>query len=125
LTGNRAVASFATSRSHASRGVTIARNRINEQKFPQSNVRNPPIIWLVRHVACPANVARRRRNRELPTIDFPQTEAEVPLSLDGEKNRRGIGNWFASTEKPTVVFSSPYKRARETAQIVLRTARFD
>ncbi len=96
-------------------------------KNPPSANDNPKSLWLVRHGESTANVARHKAEAErLPTIDFPETEREVTLSLDGEKQARHIGNWFArQREKPTVVFSSPYVRARETARIVLETARFD
>ena len=85
------------------------------------------MLWLVRHGESTANVARHKAERDnLPTIDFPEQEADVPLSETGEKQSARIGNWFAKhTDKPTVVFCSPYTRARETARIILESARFD
>lgn len=93
----------------------------------KSKTEHPISLWLVRHGESTANVARHKAEAEkLLTIDFPEVEREVPLSADGEKQARHIGNWFArQVDKPTVVFSSPYKRANETARIVLKNAGFD
>lgn len=93
----------------------------------QTEICSPKLLWLVRHGESTANVARHRAEAEnLPTIDFPEAEREVPLSDWGEKQAAHTGNWFLrQPEKPTVVFSSPYLRTRETARIILETARFD
>ncbi|MDQ6786926.1 MAG: histidine phosphatase family protein [Acidobacteriota bacterium] len=93
----------------------------------KSKIENPKLLWLVRHGESTANVARHKAERDnLPTINFPEPEADVPLSETGEKQSVRIGNWFAKqTEKPTVVFCSPYVRACETARIVLSAANFD
>lgn len=94
---------------------------------PKSKIETPISFRLVRHGESTANIARHKAEAEkLSTIDFPETEAEVPLSALGEKQAIHIGNWLArQTGKPTVVFSSPYMRARETARIVLKNARLD
>jgi broad specificity phosphatase PhoE len=93
----------------------------------KSKTEDPKLLWLVRHGESTANIARHKAEVEsLLTIDFPERETDVPLSETGEKQSAKIGNWFAKqTDKPTIVFCSPYKRTRETAKIVLHSARFD
>jgi broad specificity phosphatase PhoE len=91
---------------------------------PQSAIHTPQLLWLVRHGESTANVARYKAEAEnLLTIDFPETEAEVPLSDFGAMQAAHSGKWFAEqADKPTVVYSSPYVRTRETARIILETA---
>lgn len=93
---------------------------------PKSENQNPKLLWLVRHGESTANVARRKAEDEkLPTIDFPEREADVPLSEFGIKQSIELGNWFKfQKEKPTIIVCSPYLRATETARIITETARF-
>jgi broad specificity phosphatase PhoE len=61
-------------------------------------------------------------------IDIPMRDVDVPLSPLGERQAAALGRWFASMpeeERPTVVFSSPYLRAQETARLVLDAAGMD
>ena len=89
------------------------------QKWPQ-------IIWIVRHGQSAGNVARSRAEAAgLPLIDIAERDVDVPLSSLGERQARVLGLWFGqmSVERwPSVVLSSPYVRARETAQIILEAA---
>ena len=96
-------------------------------KNPKSKITNPKSLILVRHGESTANIARRNAESEkLPTIDFPEREADVPLSEFGAKQSVALGNWFKfQKEKPTIIFSSPYLRATETARIIIETARFE
>jgi broad specificity phosphatase PhoE len=57
------------------------------------------------------------------TIDFPEREQDVALSEFGEQQSVRLGKWFLEeAEKPTVVFSSPFVRASETARLILENA---
>ena len=96
-------------------------------KNPHTETRKPHLLWLVRHGESTANLIRRRAEAEnLLTIDFPEREMDVPLSENGVAQSVRLGNWFAeSDEKPTIVFSSPYLRASETARLIAETARFE
>jgi len=56
-------------------------------------------------------------------IDVAQRDVDVPLSALGEEQSRALGRWFAArpaAERPNVVLTSPYLRARETWAIVAR-----
>lgn len=93
----------------------------------KSKIQNPKSLRLVRHGESTENVARHAAEREnLLTIDFDEREMDVPLSDNGVKQSIALGNGFAeSTEKPTVVLSSPYARTRETARLILETANLE
>jgi broad specificity phosphatase PhoE len=93
-----------------------------EQKWPDS-------IALVRHGESAGNVAREAAEAAgHPLIDLATRDMDVPLSALGERQARALGRWIGALpdeEKPTVVLSSPYIRARETAGLALDTAGID
>ena len=82
----------------------------------------PKRLWLVRHGQSQGNVARDAAHEAgLHTIDIDWRDVDVPLSELGTRQAASLGRWFASQpeeRKPTVILSSPYLRARETARIV-------
>lgn len=86
-----------------------------EQKWPQT-------LWIVRHGQSAGNVARDAAELGgLATIDIVHRDVDVPLSPLGELQAEALGDWFAALargERPEVVLSSPYKRARQTAERV-------
>ncbi|MBI3650012.1 MAG: histidine phosphatase family protein [Acidobacteria bacterium] len=86
----------------------------------------PDVMWIVRHGESAGNVARREAEQTGTSfIELPQREVEVPLSALGKQQAAALGRWFGrlqEVERPSVVFVSPYKRARDTAQIVLQNA---
>jgi broad specificity phosphatase PhoE len=52
-------------------------------------------------------------------IDLAHRDVDVPLSSLGEQQARALGHWFAAMpeeEKPEILLSSPYVRARQTAR---------
>lgn len=54
-------------------------------------------------------------------IDIALRDVDVPLSDLGLQQAGALGRWFAALpedEKPEIVFSSPYERARQTARAV-------
>ncbi len=54
-------------------------------------------------------------------IDIAHRDVDVPLSGLGEQQARALGQWFASLpdeERPEIVISSPYVRARQTARAI-------
>jgi probable phosphoglycerate mutase len=54
-------------------------------------------------------------------IDIDTRDVDVPLSRFGERQADALGRWFGSMpteERPNVVLSSPYLRARRTAMVV-------
>ena len=93
-----------------------------EQKWPH-------VIWIVRHGQSAGNVAREAAEAAAePLIDIATRDMDTPLSPLGEQQAAALGRWFAALPAdavPTIVLSSPYVRAMQTAQIVHATAGFD
>jgi broad specificity phosphatase PhoE len=88
-----------------------------EQKWPQE-------IWVVRHGQSAGNVARDLAEAAAGhRIDIAERDVDVPLSDLGERQSDALGAWFASlpaAQRPTVVLHSPYVRAAETANLLMR-----
>jgi 2,3-bisphosphoglycerate-dependent phosphoglycerate mutase len=82
----------------------------------------PERLWIVRHGQSAGNVARDvAQAAGLGTIDIDVRDVDVPLSDLGRKQAEAVGHWFAAlpeSEKPEVILSSPYVRARQTAQAI-------
>lgn len=78
-------------------------------------------LVLARHGQPEGNVAAEAAHRdELPEIDVPAQDPDVVLSETGRRQATALGRWIAELpedERPGVVWSSPYRRARETAEI--------
>ena len=87
-----------------------------EQKWPQT-------LWIVRHGQSAGNVARDAAEASrLHLIDIAERDVDVPLSALGAQQADALGHWFAELpddERPEIVLSSPYVRARQTAERVL------
>lgn len=86
------------------------------------NQRWPDRIWVVRHGESSGNVARDAAHEaNLSRIDIGGRDADVPLSPMGERQSKALGHWFADKpagERPDVVLTSPYLRARQTAALI-------
>ncbi|WP_368499056.1 histidine phosphatase family protein [Herbiconiux sp. A18JL235] len=86
-------------------------------------------IWLVRHGESEANpIATAAQRSGAETIDVEWRDADVPLSPTGEEQAAAFGTWLAEQARPGVpatVWSSPYLRARQTADIALAAAGLD
>ena len=82
----------------------------------------PARLWLVRHGQSAGNVARDQATAAgKAMIDLKVRDVDVPLSPLGERQAEALGRWFAGlpeAEKPEIAFSSPYVRARQTAQAI-------
>jgi broad specificity phosphatase PhoE len=83
----------------------------------------PHTLWLVRHGQSSGNVARDAAEAGgLAVIDIAQRDIDVPLSELGVAQSIALGDWFArlpTDQQPQVVLSSPYRRARQTAELVV------
>src|SRR5690348_11087506 len=83
------------------------------------------VEWLgvIRHGESVGNVAAERAEASgSETVDIDLPDPLVPLSERGRGQADGVGRWLAglpADERPDVVISSPYRRARETATIAL------
>jgi probable phosphoglycerate mutase len=89
---------------------------------------SPSALWLVRHGESAGNVARDRAHAtQAERIEIGAArEMDVPLSALGERQAAALGRWIAglrADERPEVVLTSPYLRARRTAEIVAAEAR--
>lgn len=86
----------------------------------------PAALWIVRHGESSGNVARDAAHAAgLADIAIDMRDVDVPLSTLGERQAEALGHWFADLpehERPTVVLSSPYMRAQQTAEIITQTA---
>ena len=90
----------------------------------EPKILNPKSLWLVRHGESTANIARLRAETEkLLTIDFDEREMDVPLSPVGVEQSIAVGKGFlAQTEKPSIIFCSPFVRTSETARLIAENA---
>jgi broad specificity phosphatase PhoE len=83
-------------------------------------------LIMVRHGESTANVARERaENAGAEVIAVEARDADVPLSDLGRHQAEALGRWLAQLPvdaRPTAAWSSPYARARQTAQGVLAAA---
>ncbi|HEY0384811.1 MAG TPA: histidine phosphatase family protein [Pyrinomonadaceae bacterium] len=90
-----------------------------EQKWPDT-------LWIVRHGQSAGNVARDEAEAAgKPMFEIATRDADVPLSMLGEHQATALGRWFAKLspeEKPEVVLTSPYVRARRTAELAIEAA---
>jgi len=82
----------------------------------------PEVLWIVRHGQSAGNVASDAAHAAgAPEISIAERDVDVPLSPLGEEQAAALGRWFASMpadERPTVVLSSTYARARRTAELI-------
>src|SRR6476646_7660685 len=82
----------------------------------------PERLWLVRHGQSQGNVARDAADQSgAHEIDIDMRDVDVPLSRLGEDQAKAAGRWFAAlpaTERPEIILSSPYVRAKQTAAII-------
>lgn len=81
----------------------------------------PSVLWVVRHGQSAGNVARDLATEQgLARIALTSRDVDVPLSDLGRNQAEALGHWFASAHedgRPDVMLSSPYLRARQTAEI--------
>jgi broad specificity phosphatase PhoE len=82
----------------------------------------PSKLWLVRHGESAGNVARDAAHAaEREDIVIGARDVDVPLSELGHSQATALGHWFASVaadDRPEIILSSPYLRARDTANAV-------
>ena len=82
----------------------------------------PTRLWIVRHGQSAGNVARDRAHAAgLGEIDLDTRDVDVPLSDLGQVQSEALGHWFAAlpqAERPTVVLTSTYLRAQQTATAI-------
>lgn len=86
----------------------------------------PQRLWIVRHGQSAGNVARAAAEAGgLATIDIAFRDIDTPLSPLGEAQAVALGYWFGAlpkNEQPEIVLSSPYVRARHSAELLMQSA---
>jgi broad specificity phosphatase PhoE len=86
----------------------------------------PDRLYIVRHGESAGNVARDAATLAGDRfIDIDVRDVDVPLSDLGKQQAEALGRWFASLpdeKTPNIIVTSPYLRARDTADIVARSA---
>ncbi len=99
-------------------------------KFPNGDETRqnwPARFWLVRHGQSQGNVARDAADEAgAHEIDIELRDVDVPLSDLGREQAAATGRWFAARERderPELILSSPYVRAKQTAEIICRAGR--
>ena len=84
----------------------------------------PTRLWLVRHGQSQGNVARDEAHEAGHlVIDLDWRDVDVPLSELGQRQAEATGRWFAALpedQRPEVLLSSPYVRARQTAEAICK-----
>ena len=82
----------------------------------------PAHLWIVRHGQSAGNVAADAANAAgLARINLDMRDCDVPLSDLGCEQAAAVGRWFAALpadERPEVIVSSPFLRARQTADAI-------
>jgi broad specificity phosphatase PhoE len=82
----------------------------------------PSRLWIVRHGQSAGNVAREAAIAAGEhMMDIPVRDVDVPLSDLGRDQAEAVGRWFAALpdeKRPEIVLSSPYVRARQTAEAI-------
>lgn len=86
----------------------------------------PATLWLVRHGESAGNVALAAAEAEgLDRLDLSHRDVDVPLSDLGRRQATALGRWIADQpedQRPTVLWTSPYVRAQQTAELALDAA---
>ena len=93
----------------------------------------PAALWLVRHGESMGNLADARAHASgAGRLELDVRDPDVDLSDAGRDQARALGRWLAhlpEAERPTAVLSSPFTRARATAELAAEplglTARID
>lgn len=84
----------------------------------------PSRLWIVRHGQSAGNVARDQAHAAgLGEIDLDIRDVDVPLSDLGHEQSEALGKWFGAlpeAARPTVVLTSTYLRAQQTADAIAR-----
>ncbi|MEO7040857.1 MAG: histidine phosphatase family protein [Gemmatimonadaceae bacterium] len=88
----------------------------------------PNTLFVVRHGESAGNLARNAANAaKALEIHSSCRDVDVPLSPLGERQSTALGHWFGALpidQRPTVVITSPYLRARQTTDTIKKLGHF-
>lgn len=85
-------------------------------------------LWLVRHGQSEGNVIRAAAPRDAEVLEIAARDMDVPLSALGRQQASAFGAWLRErpeAERPEVILSSPYDRATQTVEELLKAADLD
>lgn len=84
----------------------------------------PTELLLARHGESKGNVIRETaEGRRADNLDLDVADSEVALTDAGESQAIALGKWLATHDRqPDLVISSPYRRALQTAELVMDAA---
>jgi 2,3-bisphosphoglycerate-dependent phosphoglycerate mutase len=86
----------------------------------------PDLLYIVRHGESAGNVAREvALEAGHPEIDIEMRDVDVPLSDLGRRQSEALGRWLGTLpvkQRPNIVLTSPYLRARHSAGLIVKTA---
>jgi 2,3-bisphosphoglycerate-dependent phosphoglycerate mutase len=92
----------------------------------KSNQIWPDLLYIVRHGESAGNVARDAALKAgEPVIDLEFRDVDVPLSELGKRQSIALGRWLGALpaeQRPNIVLTSPYLRARHSAGLIVKTA---
>jgi probable phosphoglycerate mutase len=89
----------------------------------------PSALWLVRHAESQGNVAdARAAEAGAQRLELDVRDPDVPLSDTGRRQAEALGAWLRELpagQRPTVLLSSPFTRAADTARIAVQATGLD
>jgi 2,3-bisphosphoglycerate-dependent phosphoglycerate mutase len=92
----------------------------------KSNQIWPDLLYIVRHGESAGNIARDAALKAgEPVIDLEFRDVDVPLSELGKRQSIALGRWLGALpadQRPNIVLTSPYLRARHSAGLIVKTA---
>ena len=92
----------------------------------KSNQIWPDRLYVVRHGESAGNVARDAAvEAGEHMIDIDVRDVDVQLSQLGQRQAVAVGRWFSQLppeDRPNIVLTSPYLRARHSAGLIVKTA---
>jgi broad specificity phosphatase PhoE len=85
-------------------------------------------LWLLRHGQSEGNVIRAAAAPDAEVLEIAARDMDVPLSDLGRRQASSFGSWLrhqSEDQRPHVILTSPYDRATQTAEVLLRAADLD
>lgn len=83
-------------------------------------------LWLLRHGQSEGNVVRdAAEGSDLEVLDIADRDMDVPLSRLGHAQAVAFGQWLRGQpegDRPEMVLASPYRRAAETARLLVEVS---
>ena len=92
--------------------------------IPSGVYKWPALLVVMRHAESEANYHRQyleKINSPATHLEIPTRDVDVPLTAEGRRQAREAGRYLAAATVPPfdAVYVSPYRRTRETADLVL------